>query len=270
MENWTVHPGESRVIDLESARSLKVSLIGGQVDIVAHDAPEARIEVHSVTGKDLRITAEDGRIEVDHPQLRWDNFLAAFGSLGAEGPQTEISIAVPRNVRVTVGVASASVLLAGVHGEAKLNTMSGDVIVDGLHGDLVANAISGDVHARGVHGSVSVNSVSGDVAATGSILRSSIDTVSGAIALDALGTLYAANLNSVGGAITVRLDEDLVMKYAARTVSGRVQIDGVLRSESGPAGIVGSSRDSGEVLDLRAHSVSGDITILRRTMSGVT
>ena len=53
-EKWIIHPEETRVIDIESATSLKVGLVGGQIDVVAHDEPGVRIEVHGVTVKDLR------------------------------------------------------------------------------------------------------------------------------------------------------------------------------------------------------------------------
>ena len=67
--------------------ALKVGLVGGQIDVVAHDEPGARIEVHSVTVKDLRIEvtgdgAEGSIVEIDHPQLRWDNFLEVFRNFG--------------------------------------------------------------------------------------------------------------------------------------------------------------------------------------------
>jgi len=86
-EKWLIHPGETRVIDLDDITHLKVGLVGGEIDIVAHDEPGVRIEVHAVTTKDLRISAEDGRIEIDHPQLRWDNFLEVFRNFGSGGPK---------------------------------------------------------------------------------------------------------------------------------------------------------------------------------------
>ena len=55
IEKWVITPGESRVIDLELVRKLKVSLIGGKVDVIAHDEPGARIEISGVTGKDLKV-----------------------------------------------------------------------------------------------------------------------------------------------------------------------------------------------------------------------
>jgi hypothetical protein len=69
LEKWVVLPGESRIIDVELVRKLKVGLIGGKIDILGHDEESARIEVHSVTGKDLKITIDGDVLEIDHPQL---------------------------------------------------------------------------------------------------------------------------------------------------------------------------------------------------------
>ena len=44
LEKWLIKPGETRVIDLEDVRKLKVGLIGGQIDVVAHDEPGVRIK----------------------------------------------------------------------------------------------------------------------------------------------------------------------------------------------------------------------------------
>ncbi|MFI8592934.1 DUF4097 family beta strand repeat-containing protein [Microbacterium sp. NPDC078428] len=265
MEKWLVHPGGSRVIDIESVRSLKVGLAGGQIDVVAHDQPGVRIEVHSVTVKDLRIEATGDAVEIDHPQLRWDNFLDVFRNFGAGGPRAEISVAVPREVALTLGVVSASALVSGLEHEARLNTVSGDVIVDGLTGDLQVNAVSGDVQARGLVGSLSANSVSGDVAATGRLRKADVDTVSGAVVIDSEGDIQQISVNTVAGNTTIRLDEGLPANYVCRSITGRIQVDGVVRSGSGPTTYTGSTGElSGTFVDVRTNSVSGDLTVLRR------
>lgn len=265
LEKWIVHPGESRVIDIESAHKLKVGLVGGQVDVIAHDEAGIRIEVHAVTVKDLRIEATGDTIEIDHPQLRWDNFLEVFRNFGAGGPRAEISVAVPRDIALTLGVVSASALVAGLENDVRLNTVSGDIIVDGLNGDLQVNAVSGDVQAHRLVGALSANSVSGDVAATGTLHKATVDTVSGSIMLDTTGAVNQIGLNTVNGNATVRLDQSLAANYVARSVSGRVQVDGVVRSGSGPTNFAGSTGElSGTFADVRANTVSGDVTVLRR------
>jgi len=267
LEKWIIHPGETRVIDIEDVRKLKVGLVGGQIDVVAHDEPGVRIEVHAVTIKDLRIEATGDVLEIDHPQLRWDNFLEVFRNFGAGGPKAEISVAVPREIALNLGVVTASALVSGIRSDVKLNTVSGDIIADGITGDTSVNAVSGDVQIRELAGSLSANSVSGAVAATGSLRKATIDTVSGSIMVDSTGEVHSINLNTVAGTTTIRLDEGLPANYAIRSVSGRVQVDGVVRSGRGSfttnyTGSVGEL--SGSFADVRANSVSGDVTVLRR------
>ncbi len=268
LEKWLIHPGETRIIDIDGIRALKVGLVGGQIDVVAHDESGIRIEVHGVTVKDLRIEATGDQLEIDHPQLRWDNFLEVFRNFGAGGPKAEISVAVPRDIALTLGVVSASALVSGIRNDAKLNTVSGDIIVDGLTGDLTVNAVSGDVSARHVVGSLNANSVSGDVAITGTVRKATIDTVSGGMLVDSDGDIQVVGLNTVSGDSTIRLSEGVPANYVVRSVSGRVQIDGVVQSGRGTgpttnfAGSVGEL--SGSFADMRINSVSGDITVLRQ------
>lgn len=260
-----MQPGQTRVIDVEGIRRLKVGLAGGQVDIIGHDEPGTRVEVHGVTVKDLRIEVTGDELEIDHPQLRWDNFLEVFRNFGAGGPRAEISVAVPRSVALTLGVVSAGALVAGLSAEARVNTVSGDVLVDGLTGDLTANAVSGDMQARGLNGAFSANTVSGDVTVTGRIRRASVDSVGGSTMIDAEGPIDAVAVNTVSGNLTVRLDEGLPANYVTRSASGRIVIDGTVRSSGGPSNVTASVGElSGSFVDLRANTVSGEVSVLRR------
>lgn len=270
LEKWLVQPGQTRVIDIEDVRKLKVGLVGGQVDIVAHDEPGVRIEVHGVTVKDLRIEATGDTVEIDHAQLRWDNFLEVFRNFGTSGPKAEISVAVPRGIDLNLGVVSASALVSGLATDARISTVSGDVIVDGHRGDVSVNAVSGDVQIRGLKGALSANSVSGDVAATGTIRKASIDTVSGAMLVDSTGPIHAIGFNTVSGDATIRVDEGLAANFVLRSVSGRVTVDGIKRSTSTPTSYTDSVGElSGSFVDVRANSVSGAITVLRRAVDPV-
>lgn len=264
-EKWLIAPGEERVIDIAQATRLKVGLVGGQVDVIAHDEPGIRIEVHGVTTKDLRIESDGNEIEIDHPQLGWDNFLEVFRNFGSGGPRAEVSIAVPRSIALNLGVVSAGALISGLANDARLNTVSGDIIVDTHTGDLTVNSVSGDVQVRGLTGSANANSVSGDVAITGSVRKATVDTVSGAILVDAAGAVNTINLNTVAGNSTIRLEETLPANYVARSMSGRMLIDGVDRGNTGPTNYTGSTGElSGSFVDVRSNSVSGDITVLRQ------
>ncbi|GAA2906510.1 hypothetical protein JOD62_001085 [Microbacterium keratanolyticum] len=263
-EKWLIAPGEERVIDIDSATRLKVGLVGGQVDVVAHDEPSIRIEVHGVTVKDLRVESDGTQIEIDHPQLGWDNFLEVFRNFGSGGPKAEISVAVPRSIALNLGVVSAGALISGLTTDARLNTVSGDVIVDTHTGDLSLNSVSGDVQVRDLTGTVSANSVSGDIAITGAVSKATIDTVSGDMVVDAQGAVNSINLNTISGSSTVRLDHALPANYVARTLSGKLLIDGVDRGGSGPTTYTGQFGElAGSFVDVRANSVSGNVTVLR-------
>ncbi|QAY59868.1 hypothetical protein ET475_07600 [Microbacterium protaetiae] len=274
LEKWLIQPGQTRIIDIEDVRKLKIGLIGGQIDVVAHDEPSLRIEVHAVSGKDLRIESVDGSVEIDHPQLGWDNFLDVFRNFGSNGPKAEISVAVPREVALTLGVVSASALISGLRTAARLNTVSGDLLVDGLTGDLTVNAVSGDVQIRGLTGALTANSVSGDIAATGALSRTVVDTVSGPVLIDSTGPVNRISLNTVSGDATIRLDDQLSANYVVRSVSGQVLIDGVVRSGQGNGPVTnytGTTGDlSGSFADIRTNSVSGNLSVLRRTVADTT
>ncbi|SNU01695.1 Putative adhesin [Ruaniaceae bacterium KH17] len=266
LEKWLIQPGETRVIELDGINRLKVSMIAGQVDVVAHDEPGVRVEVRGVTGKDLRIEANGGSLEIDHPQLRWDNFLEAFKGFGSRGPSAEVSVAVPREIALTLGVVSASALVSGLAAGAKLNTVSGDVLADGVFGAITANAVSGDLQLRGVDGTLTANSVSGEVTVSGALHRATIDTVSGDVFVDAEVAVGTVNVNTVSGNTAVRLGATTASNYVLRCVSGKLLVDGVLRSSSGPSNYTGSAGElGGRFVDVRVNSVSGDITVLRRS-----
>ena len=262
-EKWLIQPGESRTIDIEVVRALKVGFIGGQIDIVGHDEPGARIEVHSVSGRDLKILIDEDRLEIDHPQLRWDNFIEVFKSMRSSA-RADVSVLVPRDVALKFGVISATALISGLRTDARLSTVNGDVVVDGLVGDIELNSVSGELSVRDHTGRISAHTVSGDVTATGAIRRFSADGVSGDIMLDVTGTPDEIAVNTVSGDTTIRIPEALGARYRVNTVSGRVQLDnltvvgGMGKGYTGTSGVL-----DGTWVEINVNSVSGDAAVLR-------
>lgn len=264
IEKWLIQPGQSRVIDLEFVRSLKVGMIGGKIDVIAHDESSARVEVHSVTGKELKVEIDGDRLEIDHPQLRWDNFLDVFKGFTGSA-KAEVSVLVPRDVAIKLGVVSAEALVSGFASDAKLSTVTGDVVVDHVIGDLDVNTVNGEVSVGNHTGRINVNTVSGDVVASGSITRFSADGVSGNMILDVVGTPSEINTNTVSGDLTVRLDAGPGERYRVNTVAGTVFLDDTTFKGTLGKGferVIGEL--SGSWLDLQANSVSGNISIVRR------
>ncbi|WP_166785791.1 MULTISPECIES: DUF4097 family beta strand repeat-containing protein [Cryobacterium] len=265
LEKWLVTPGQAKVIDVETVRMLKVGMIGGKIDVIGHDEPGTRIEVHSVTGKDLKISIDGDTLEIDHPQLRWDNFLEVFASFRGTA-KADVSILVPRDVALKLGVISAEALISGLTTGVRLSTVSGDIVVDGVTGDLELNAVNGEMSVRGHVGGIIVHTVSGDCTASGAITRFGLDGVNSEVFLDIEGTPDSINTNTVSGNLTVRLGADVGTRYRLNTVSGTLQLDDrTIRGTFGKGYESTAGTLAGHWLELQANSVSGDITVVRQS-----
>jgi len=258
-EKWLVD--DEKVIDLENIHSLKVSMIGGSVNIVGHDEPGTRVEVHSVRGKSLRIAVDGDRLEVDHPQLSWDNFIEVFSSFTGRA-SADVSIMVPRDIALKFGVVSANALISGLSTNATISTVNGDLVVDALSGTVQLNAVSGEIAVRDHRGAITAKTISGDITASGAIERFAGDSVSGDVFLDIVGTPDVVRVNTVSGDVTLRLAAGLAAQYTISTVGGKIQLD-----DSEIRGVKGNYTGRyGQLdqywLEFRANTVSGNISVL--------
>ena len=250
-----------RIIDVHDVRALKVGLVAGRVDIVGHDEPGARVEVHSVDGKPIKVSIEGDVLEVDHPQLNWENFIDVFRYFRGHA-RAEVSILVPRDVELKLGVVSASAVISGLRKGGRISTVSGEAVIDDTTGVLDLNAVSGELSVRDHRGTVNARTVGGDIAATGDITNFSGDTVSGSILLDLSGIPDTARVNTVSGDVTMRLAPGVPAEYRINTVSGRLRLD-----DSEITGVVGGytgkyGQLDGSWLEFKANTVSGDISVL--------
>lgn len=258
-EKWLIDG--PKVIDVADIRKLKVALIAGQVDIVGHDEPTTRVEVHSVSGKDLRVSIDGDTLEIDHPQLNWDNFIQVFKSFKGSA-RADVSIMVPRDVALKFGVISAQALISGLTEDASISTVSGDIVVDGVYGDLKLNSVSGELAVRNHYGDISANTISGGITVNGEVMRYSSDGVSGDVFLDFTGATEQIRVNTVSGDVTARLEAGFGAQYKVNTVTGRLQLDdseitGVRGSYTGKYGVLDRSW-----LEFRANTVSGNVAVM--------
>jgi len=263
-EKWLVDG--PKIIDVAPVRTLKVSLIGGKVDVVGHDEPGARVEVHSVTGKDLKVSVDGDTLEIDHPQLSWDNFLEVFGSFRGTA-KADVSIMVPREIALSFGVVSASALVSGLTTDATISTVSGDLVIDGLTGALQLNGVNGEISVSDHNGRIAARTVSGDITASGDIPVLTADTVAGDVLTDITGVPDEVRISTVSGSVTTRLASGVAAKYRINTATGKLQLDdtqikGVHGSYTGKYGELDQ-----HWLDFRANTVSGDINVLHGAAS---
>ena len=265
-ESWVV--SGPQVIDLDQVRSLRVQLVGGRVDVVTHDEPGARVEVHSVDGRPLEVSLIDGELRVGYQFTLdgWEGFLEKFRNF-RDKDRADVSIAVPRDLPTKVGTVSAEGLVAGIQAPASVSTVSGSVVVDGTRGTLKANSVSGEVVVRDHAGDLSLNTVSGELAASGALTRVHANSVSGELALDVTSGSTSIDATTVSGDVTVRLPEGELVDVTANAVSGRLVVDGEDHSGNMPGRKV-VLRTTDARSRVTASTVSGNVTLLRGAPAG--
>lgn len=266
LEKWLVQAGETKVIDLDVVRAIKIALVGGQIDVIGHDEPTARVEVHSVSGRPLKVSMDGDRLEVDHIQLRWDTVVDVTKGLGRRGDRADISLLVPRGVALKFDTVSADGLVSGLHSDARVSTVGGDIVIDGLRGDIEANTVHGELSVRNHTGRVTAHTVSGDVTTAGALTRFSVDGVSGSVFVDAEDTPDEIQCNTVSGDLTIRIDEGLGARYRINTATGTLQLDGeVVKGTFGRGYTATTGSLDSKWVDVTANSVTGAVTVVRRS-----
>ena len=141
---------------------------------------------------------------------------------------------------VQIKTASADVSLDEVGGQTQVNTASGDVAIQRAHGDVTAALVSGDLWIRDAGASVRANTVSGD---------QRIEAVMDGV----------VESHSVSGDVWIGVRRGSQVYVDANTVSGSTNSE--LELSDAPAG--DRSSEEGPSLDVRAKTVSGDISIAR-------
>lgn len=261
-ESWVV--AGPQIIEIEAITKLQVQLVGGRVDVVAHDGPGARVEVHAVDGRPLEITLSDGELRVGYQFTLggWEGFIEKFRNFGGKD-KADVHIAVPREVRARLGTVSADGLLAGVVEDASVSTVSGTLITDGTSGRLGAKTVSGEIVVRDHRGDLKLNSVSGELAASGELSLVQANSVSGAVTLDIHSGTSSVTASTVSGDVTVRLPQGKGVQVKAQSVSGRFVVDGEEYKGSSPGQRRVDLRNGDGACFVSATTVSGHVTVLR-------
>lgn len=259
--SWTVTGPQT--IDVDGVRSLKLGIVRGRFDVVAHDEPVARIEVSEIEGDPLSVSVDNGRLEVRH-QLHGPQgwFRTLMGTVNNTSTNSAvISIALPLGVDVEAGTVSGDGLVSGVSGHTRLNTVSGSVMADGTRGRLHVSTVSGEVIARDHDGVLTAKSVSGEVTASGTISNVRAKTVSGDLSFDLHGFTADFGANSVSGDVTIRIPHDVGIDIVAKSATGSVVIDDQLYAQPGAKveTIVGPDL---KLMLVRTNTVSGKTYIM--------
>lgn len=262
-DSWVVDGPQ--VIEVDDVARLRIGLVGGRADVVVHDEPVVRVEVHRVEGRPLEVTYRAGELRLGYSFTlgAWEQFLDALRHFRA-GDRADVHVAVPAHVAVRLGTVSGEGLLAGVQEDSSVSTVSGSVVVDGTRGALSAKTVSGDLAVRGHAGPLSLNSVSGEVAASGDLTVVAAKTVSGDLTLDVSSDTSSVSASSVSGDVTLRLPEGKGVHVTGQSVSGRLVVDNQEYGFGGPGKRNVDATAGDGTCHVQVSTVSGNLTVLRR------
>ena len=261
-ESWVV--AGPQIIEVEQVDALRVQLVGGRVDVVAHDAPTTRIEVHAVDGRPLEVTLSDGELRVGYSFTLggWEGFLEKFRNF-RDKDRADVHIAIPRSVRAKVGTVSAEGLLAGVDEDASVSTVSGSLVTD-VHARAAVgeHGLRGDRRAR-PHRSAQAQHRLGRARGVRRAHARAGQLGLGRPPLDVTTGSSSVTASTVSGDVTVRLPQEQGVRVQAQSVSGRLVVDGREYKDGKPAQrkVDLTTGDGGCFVS--ANTVSGHVTVLR-------
>ncbi|MEU5597191.1 DUF4097 family beta strand repeat-containing protein [Streptomyces sp. NPDC020298] len=265
MSEWSVAEPTKLTFDTP-VRDLHVRIVNGTVNVVGTDEGSARLEVTDIEGPPLVVTQQGGTLTVAYEDLPWKGLLKWLDRQGWRRSAV-VSLAVPADTRVEVGVIGAGAVVSGLRGPSVVKGVTGDTTLVSLAGPVRAETVSGNLEAQAVTGDLRFNSVSGDltvVEGSGSSVRA--ESVSGSmiVDLDPDGPTDVG-LTSVSGEIAIRLPHPADADVEANTASGSISnaFDGLrVQGHWGAHKVTG--RLGAGTGKLRATTVSGSIALLRR------
>lgn len=202
-----------------------------------------------------------------------------FISLGL-GPDLRMRVTCPSDTELVVRTKSADVRGRGRLRSAEVKTASGDINLDTVTGDTRVKTASGgfalseghglthvqtasgDVAVHQAAGEVTVQAVSGDVWIKDAKQSVHVNTVSGDQRIDAV-VEGSVETQAVSGDITVGVRRGSRVYVDANTISGSTNSE--LNLTDAPVDDTSSDGgdDEGPMVEVRAKTVSGDVSILR-------
>lgn len=194
---------ETRTVPLAAGSTLKVHNLNGHIRVEAWDRAEVQFTGEfkpSSEGEQVKVVLEprSGGLEIRGEYPKHDG----WGSY--RGPQCQMTLKVPREIRPTLDTVNGEITLAGTRGEAALTTVNGSVRASGLDAALKAKTVNGAVTLDQVSGALELGTVNGAIKGTGLDGRGGgikAETVNGAIHLQAAGLKGRLRASTLNGAI---------------------------------------------------------------------
>ncbi|HEV3213414.1 MAG TPA: DUF4097 family beta strand repeat-containing protein [Acidimicrobiales bacterium] len=237
------------------------------VSVVSVILPGQRSFVKRRSSLDVLVTAPEGVdvvVSTAGSERSIMSFARGAGQIRLRGTMGDVDIALPsadvsaQSVSGSLGVKTASgdLEVDAVDGPVKVRSVSGDVSIDTLNDDASITLVSGDVSITTAKDHVDLTSVSGDVTITDAHAGASVKSTSGDVTVRRAWS-GSVRVATVSGDVVVGIPPGRGVSVDARSMSGD------LSSEIDLDGDRGGDAGDGTVVRVTAHSVSGDVEILR-------
>jgi DUF4097 and DUF4098 domain-containing protein YvlB len=237
---------------------LQIQVPSGDVDIRTGDVQETTVEV-VVSGRDAEELEREVKIEsrprgsgfevvIEAPRGRGLGLFRRNGSY-------DVDVTVPHGAELSADLASADIRASGRYAEVDVNVASGDVELDRVEGEAKVDTASGDIEIDFAR-SARVNSASGDVEIGDVAAGAQVNTASGDVELRRV-VEGEVKVNSASGDIDVWIAKGSRLWVDAQSLSGDTTSE--LELESGAP----VETDEGPLIELRAVTMSGDISVRR-------
>jgi hypothetical protein len=262
MSSWTVDRPTS--LDFDEVTAVNVRLVGGTVAVLATDDRPSLV-VTELKGRPLQVSHEGGTLTISYESLSWDGLLSF---LKPHHDATAVTVTVPADCPIQLGVLSASAIVSGLSAGASVKGLSGDITLDGVTGDVTAETMSGEVAACDIDGAVRFRSVSGALTLAGGALDAlDANTMSGQVTADVTLTAAASvTISTMSGDVTLRLPSDSDASVRLQSTSGAVHSEfDSLRTVKAPASRVASGNVGAGTGQVSVSTMSGSVTLLRRS-----
>jgi len=273
----------------------EVRIGAGEIRLETAESAETTVRLEPLRDNDAtRSAVEDARIELREYGGRYEVLVDVRdhgrGFSFGRGAEVRVELRCPQGTEIETRTGSADVEGRGRFGSVDVETGSGDVHFDEVSGDARVNAASGDVDVSRIGGEARINTASGDVQLSTVAAAAKINSASGDVTIreagdsvevnTASGDVYVGEvtssvtvnsasgdqqiqragqgkvtLKSASGDLEVGIPEGSTLWVDARSRSGEVRSE-LPVSESMPEG-------GGPHIELRANTMSGDITVTR-------
>ena len=228
--------------------SLTLSNICGQIEISGWE--EDRIEIYAlktVSGDLDSKVAGELMAQVAVQVVQQGNSVEVKTekrNLLNQDCQVEVSywIKVPRRTDIQLISFNSYAMLENLEGDLELSIVNGSILLQELAGELKVDLVNGPILLENIRGSLVTNTINGSTQAC-------------------LQDVESARLNTANGKITLALSAAAAVDLEAFTLTGELEIDPRLQSETGSNKRNFESKVNGGGAPIKIYSIKGPILI---------